>query len=483
MNIVFLGAEVPSNRLILEQQSATHVGVSYWGLVRRGLPKTKTYLLENYFTEGVHIHVYPGIPSSKEMTADELEEFAADYEDFIATNLNRISLFTEINHPSASDEFIQAQRQGAWDDVPDEKFAAIYNGGNLESLATRYLNVCIQGDLIEKDPSLEAQMRKFSSQHGTQFHALGMAKLEGLRKSPFVTAATLAWLSPMMRGETIVWQANTLTRYPKRMKDQARSRYRAVYQQAGLDFDKILADDAIEVSKLAVWSYQQLEAWNNRTDIVTMSDDMLPPEKAETTPVDVTMRGVEKRKVVARKPDEIRPLPVIGIDFSRSIETDENGVDVLRDVPVARSTGNSLRQCNTCFVRDNCPAFVPDNACAFNLPLEVKTKDQLKALINTFLEIQGQRVAFAKFTEDLNGGYPDPNVGQEMDRFFKMLEQIAKMDQSKETIRMTVERSGSAGVMSALFGDRAQILNELPNGGLNESQVNEVIKQIDPPNS
>jgi hypothetical protein len=189
------------------------------------------------------------------------------------------------------------------------------------------------------------------------------------------------------------------------------------------------------------------------------------------------------RKLQPRNPSEIRTLPVLGVELTRSIETDENGVDVLRDVPIIKSNSTSLRVCNTCFVKDNCPAFKPDNACAFNLPVELKTKEQYKAFINAFLEMQGQRVAFAKFTEDLNGGYPDPNVGQEMDRFFKMLKTIKELDDSKEMIRMTVERSGSSGVLSALFGERAQNLNELPNGGVSEEQQKQMIKRIDPDNS
>jgi hypothetical protein len=148
-----------------------------------------------------------------------------------------------------------------------------------------------------------------------------------------------------------------------------------------------------------------------------------------------------------------------------------------------RSNNTSLRQCNTCFVKDNCPAFKVDNPCAFNLPVEVKTKEQLKGLINSLLEIQGQRVAFAKFAEDLNGGYPDPNTGLEMDRFFKMLKTIKELDESKEVMRVTMERGSSAGVLSSLFGDRAQKLNELSNNGYNEEQTNEVIKRITDPDS
>jgi hypothetical protein len=478
MNIVYLGAEVPSNRSILDHSNAKKVGVSYWGVVRRGLPKTKKYLLENYFKDDVELYVFPGIPASTTLTEEELLDFSADYEEFIADNLHRITLFSEINHPSASQEFVVQQRVAAWNEVDDDKFGVVYTSGSLEDLATRYLNIFISGDVAE---ALEPICRKFSSQHGTKFHILGSIKPDKFRNSPFETTSTLAWLSPMMRGETIVWFGNQLHRYPKRMKEQARSRYKAAYEAANLDFDKILADDAVEISKLAVWSYQQLELWaNNSSHISDTSDSNLPANFSQTPPSNADISGTESNKLITRNPAEIRPLPVLGVEVSRVIEQDETGRDVIKEVPVIRSNSTSLRQCNTCFVKDNCPAFKPDNACAFNLPVEVKTKEQLKGLINSLLEIQGQRVAFAKFAEDLNGGYPDPNTGLEMDRFFKMLKTIKELDESKEIMRVTMERGSSAGVLSSLFGERAQKLTELPNNGLNEEQTNEIIKKINP---
>lgn len=481
MKIIYLGAEVPSNRTILEQAGVTNMGVSVWGLIRRGLPKTKKYELANYFPDNVDIYVHPGLPQNKSFTDQEFEDFAADYENFIAENLDRITAFTEVDHPELSPKFIDQQRISAWSEVPEEKFWPVYTGGDLESLAIRYLNVGIPNSLVEEKKDLAAKTHRYAKQHGTQFHAMGIAKPDLMRLLTVETSSTLSWLSPMMRGETIVWHGNKLVRYPKRMKDQARSRYKAVYEQAGLDFDKILADDAVEISKLAIWSYQQLELWQDRygADLVTMSDDNLPAENAETPPDDVARRGSDMRKVEPRNPQEIVPLPGFNVDISRVIDTDEAGNDVLKDVPVIRS-GTSLRMCDSCFVASNCPAYKPASTCAFNLPVEVKTKDQLKALINALLEIQGQRVAFAKFTEDLNGGYPDPNVGQEMDRFFKMLKTIKELDDSREMIRMTVERQGAGGVLSAIFGDKAQVLKELPNNGLDDKQTNEVIKKIDP---
>ena len=476
--LVFLGAEVPSNKVILGTMNAKRVGFSYWGAVKRGLPTTKKFLLSDRFVDEVEIYVFPGIPASAQLTEEELQEFCADYENFISENLDRITIFTEVQHQNLSDEFVSTQRLAAWNDVDDEKFGVIYTSGDLEALATRYLNVFISGEAAEV---MSPICRKLSAQHGTKFHVMGMAKPDLLRNSPFETASTLSWLSPMMRGETIVWYGNQLHRYPKSMKDQARSRYKAAYEAAGLDFDKILADDAVEVSKLAVWSFQRLEEWlNNGSLISDISDEKLPTNLAQTTPNTTDISVAESNKLISRNPAEMTTLPVLGVEVSRVIETDENGRDVLKDVPVIRSNSTSLRQCNTCFVKDNCPAFKPDNACAFSLPVEVKTKEQLKGLINSLLEIQGQRVAFAKFTEDLNGGYPDPNVGQEMDRFFKMLKTIKELDESKEMMRVTVERNGAAGVLSSLFGERAAKLNELPNNGLNEEQTNEVIRKISP---
>jgi hypothetical protein len=185
------------------------------------------------------------------------------------------------------------------------------------------------------------------------------------------------------------------------------------------------------------------------------------------------------RKLEARNPEEMGNLPVFGYDFKTVVETDEDGKDVIKDVPVVRSQSATLRQCDTCFVAANCPAFKPQTSCAFNLPIEVKTKDQLKSLINAIVEMQGQRVAFMRFTEEMNGGYADPNVSQEIDRLFKLIKTVKELDDSTSFIKMTVEsKNGGAGVLSNIFGDRAQALKELPNNGLNEVETTKIIKDL-----
>jgi len=298
----------------------------------------------------------------------------------------------------------------------------------------------------------------------------------------------------MMRGETIVWDGNRLVRYQKKMKDQARPRYKSVIEKAGLDFDKILNDDNTEVTRLAIWSYLELEKSVDKkkpphlsiVDGEKLSDnsvDIDSPGSAETLGLDPDNRAlevrkdsdVERSKIIERDPSETRTLPVFSVNTKTVIDKDESGRDLIRDVPVLETTSTSLRQCNSCFVAANCPAFKPDNACAFNLPVEVKTKDQLKGLLNAIIEMQGARVAFARFAEELNGGYPDPNTGQEIDRLFKIVKSLKELEDNREFVRMTVERQTSGGVMSALFGDRANTLKEIPNGGISEEETTRII--------
>jgi len=180
-------------------------------------------------------------------------------------------------------------------------------------------------------------------------------------------------------------------------------------------------------------------------------------------------------KIVPRDPSETMNLPVFSVSTKRVIDKDEDGRDLIRDVNVLGTNQSSLRQCNTCFVAANCPAFKENNACAFNLPVEVKTKDQLKGLLNAIIEMQGARVAFSRYAEELNGGYPDPNTGQEIDRLFKIVKQLKELEDNREFVRMTVERQTSGGVMSALFGDRANTLRQLPGDGLSESETSKII--------
>jgi len=320
MKLIMLGAEVPSNRTLLESTGATNVGISFWRLVKRGLPKTKTYLLKDHFKDSFYIYAYPGIPRDVTLTQEELEEFAAKYEDFIANNIDRINVFSEIAGSTIDLEFIAHQRRTVWSQVPPGKFLPIWDSrsgyAGLHALAETYLDIGISGDDLETETQLAMVTRTLNRQHSTRFHVLGCAKPDNLRQVSVETASTMSWLSPMMNGETIVWDGTKLSRYPSRMKDQSRARYRSVYTKAGLDVDKILEDDPKEVCRLAVWSYLQYEArangMSNESFLYDNNEDNEPTQTMQNPPSTITNRAPEVRKLEARNVEEMGNLPVFG---------------------------------------------------------------------------------------------------------------------------------------------------------------------------
>lgn len=498
MAIVFLGGEIPSNRILLLDAGVKHIGVNFWGLSKRGLPKTKDYLLSERYPEDVKIYVDGGASKADQanLSSREMEDYVAGFEDWVAINYDRISAVVEFDSSVLGSDWVDKQRSTLGWELKDKYWPVWHprhGHPSLFALSEAWNNVAMSGDTLEEDTTLAGRTRALQSQFGTSYHALACAKPDNLRQVPVDTASTLSWLSPMMRGETIVWDGTKLVRYQKKMKDQARPRYKAVIERASLDFDKIMNDDNNEVTRLAIWSYLQLEESLNKKNrhlkvikgekLSDNSEHIDNPGSAETMGVDPDnsalevrkLSDVERPKVTPRDPSERTNLPVFSISTKTVVDKDEMGRDLIRDVSVLESTQSSLRQCNTCFVAANCPAFKPDNACAFNLPIEVKTKDQLKGLLNAIIEMQGARVAFSRFAEELNGGYPDPNTGQEIDRLFKIVKQLKELEENKEFVRMTVERQTSGGVLSALFGDRASTLRDLPNGGLSEEETSRII--------
>jgi hypothetical protein len=496
MRIIFSGVEVGSNRTLLEGMKVESMGLNYWGLRKRGLPKTKKWLISDHFDSDTLVVIESGAQQADKagLSKEELTSLAADYQEFLVDNAERASAFLEFDSQILGEDWIKEQRPFFSN---DPKLWVVwhqeYGLPALKAMSEAHQNVVIPNAEIEALTNLSALTRAYERQYGTRYHALGCAKPDNLRQIPFATASTLSWLSPMRRGETIVWDGSQIKRYPKRMKDQARPRYKSVVEKAGLDYLAFSQDSTLEATRVAVWSYKRLEESMDKKSpnfhIINGGKEPKVSDNSDTPLLsglgelggylsdnsEVEIRKNEPTELVQRDPSEVQNLPVFGYKMKTIVDTDDNGKDVLKDVPVVHTQQSSLRQCDTCFVAANCPAFKPQNTCAFNLPIEVKTKDQLKALMVSMIEMQGQRVAFMRFAEEMNGGYADPNVSQEVDRLIKMVKEVNDMNSDKEFIQITAQRQSSGGVLSAIFGDRAQALKELPET-LKEDTVTKIIQ-------
>jgi hypothetical protein len=150
-------------------------------------------------------------------------------------------------------------------------------------------------------------------------------------------------------------------------------------------------------------------------------------------------------------------LPVIGVVQEREVYTDpEDGVNKEREVPLLTVRSQSMRVCATCFLAQKCPAFDKDANCAYDIPVEVKTKQQMQSLQNSLIEMQTQRVFFMKMAEDLTGGYADPNLSGEIDRLQKLVKVKTELEQDSFSVKLEAKgNGGGAGMISRIFGKDA----------------------------
>lgn len=454
MKLVFLGAEIPSNRTVLTEMGVTDVGVGFKGLSKR-VHRTPEEMLAN-FPVDVAIHAHPGY--TKGMTDAEHEVLAAQYDDFIAANSDRLASWVE--YDAGPRDWVLARR--AHHDYDDEFFRPVWRSefgmSDLTALSQMYAHIVIPVDdaATVSDGMLSSLTRTYSA----EFTVFG-----GLEDGPYEFIYTTAWTSGMRHGETIVWDGE-LKRFPKRMKDEVRARYRALYERVGLDGEKILEGKPKEVSKLAIWSLQQWEEHinsarlrSNMRLVVTTSDGTEDPESGEWPPEGVDSNVTPGRNLPARgvgKRDDRVPLPSVRTEVRTVASTDDDGNVTVEDTSLLRTPGKSARMCDTCFVAANCPKFAPSSECAFDFSPELRNREQMMSMLQTLAETQTERVFFSKYVEDLNGGYPDPTTGKEIDRLMGLVRDMKELENNHEFLRVSVERQTSGGILSALFGRHAQ---------------------------
>jgi hypothetical protein len=263
------------------------------------------------------------------------------------------------------------------------------------------------------------------------------------------------------------------------------------FAKAGFDPDLIAKDDPGEVTRLSIWSWLQLEqAINRRTGraLAVVADEDPEDEDGEpivatwadedeTPNVEDTPAPVATTPPVMRNSLPVRPatLPTIpSLNFVPATTQDDKG-EQGESVLVAKTSAQSMRKCDNCYVAANCPLYEAGSTCKFGIPVEIRTKEQLMSSMQAIAEMQMQRVAFARFAEDLEGGYPDQNVSGEMDRYMNILKTMKDINDNSSFLKIQVETRGNAGVLSQLFGRQN---TPPPAHGIDTQKAEEVIADV-----
>lgn len=270
----------------------------------------------------------------------------------------------------------------------------------------------------------------------------------------FDLVLTGAWWSTMKHGETQVWDGHKMWRYNADHKSSVRARHIEDIEHLGVSAEKVLLGDPEETARLAIVSWQEYEQHLSRASVVPLR---VVSEVTTGSEIDTANSGSEGGALDIAPPQgrHRQTLPVLGLGTLETSYRDHTGAEVIERQTVVRSLSASLRRCDNCVLADaGCPGYSPGATCAYEIPVEIRTKDQLIAAMQAVIELQTQRVFQARFAEEITGQELSSDVGREIDRLFQVVEKMRDITDNRETLKITAEARGGAGVLSRLFGTR-----------------------------
>jgi hypothetical protein len=471
VKVFFGGAEKGSHRNILLANDVEYMAVN---LTHLPIPKTKEFSIPNTFKNaGVIVYTSEG------------DEDTNRYNDFIRQHADDLAFV--VGRPDYDGEWLGEKYIPVWSD-----------GDDLERLAW----LCQRhGRAAISDKAINAKtlprIRSLSQRWGAAL--LGItSKPDIIEALPWAAVIVGSWTSTLRYGETQIWDGHALRRYPAQQKESSRRKHRPDIIRLGIDFDAVMEDDVTTVGALAIRSWL---AWEDHTNLGYDPEEgvdeeefvnneegeiaTIPPETHSGVKPASRGSGIATGPIEKRHDSERLLLPVMGIEHIVSMGTqmpNEQGEVIEIDpaeTAVIRYQSNPLRQCDSCYLASRCPAFKEHSDCGFRLPIEIRTKDQLNAVLQAMIEMQASRVLFARFAEELEGQGLDPALSSEMDRLFSLIDKFKNISDTRDLMRIEVEARGGAGVLSRLFGSKAgESAKQLPGGGMSASRTDQFISDV-----
>lgn len=451
MKVVLSGGEKGTYRSILLENGVTAIA---FNITQYAIPKRKeTNLAE--LLGGAAAYVY---------TSDE-DEDVAKFDEFIRQQAEAIECV--IGRPDYNGEWLGSKYVPLWNDPEDlERLAYLCEKHGRVAISDRALNA----KTIPRINQLKQRWGCF---------LVGMtSKVDMIEAVKWDAVVVSSWTSVVRFGETQVWDGHGLRRYPAQKKESARKKHRPdIVRLIGPEaYEAVMEDDVKEVARLAVKSWQ---AWEEKTfgtpstaayhplgedddeaeydpnnsQIVANS----PSTALASNPVPATT-NIAITPILTRHASEKKLLPVLGLEtiVDNHVETDSEGNEIGDfkgdDTTVIRYVSNGIRNCDSCYLAPRCPEFREHAECAFELPVEIKTKAQLRAVINAMITMQASRIFFAKLGEEMEGQGMDPALSSEMDRFFRMVQSAKDIEDTRDLIKFNMEARSSAGVLNRIFG-------------------------------
>lgn len=453
-------------------EGVTHMALSFAEVYRTA--KKDQWAVRDHFPENIKILLDSGMHGNGKSPEFD-EDYIRAYLDFIERNVNDLRYILECD-TGLSVEQKEEYRADFYDQLDPSVFLPVWhaNEGSLEELARQYDQIAVPSNEIGRSEEMLRRLRVVG--RDTHLFAVNVGSPTVLTVTPFLGASTLGWLSPMRFGETHFWIQNSFRRARAANKQSTRTRHAALIEKAGFDAKAVLADDSTEITRFTLWVWHEYEAWL-QNEYARQGGRPLPSglplddEEADSSGETVSGRreagGMDEGGI--SPPPHLPParrerqsfLPVF------EVKAEEGG---LRSGRTA-----SLRECNSCYLAGKCDQYAAGSECAYELPVTIRTREEMAQAMQTVMEFQFQRLAFGYFAETKEGGFPDLRVSREMERYFRLLAFYNEFTDHRDKLSLRLEAtSGGApetgGILSKIFANRlgpaaAQPFNSLPVGG------------------
>lgn len=421
MDLYFAGAEQPIYLKQLDELGVKRIAISFYEWQRRH----STDHVYKHVPEGMQVIVTPGVAKKEDI---DWQAFATDYLEFCERNQDDVLIY-DLDAPHCPPD-IQEEVRGQLS-IMTNVVMFPRESETIDQLSSQYERIGMNSRMAKAmDPN---ELRRVQA---TLFGS-NITDPKALRVGRFAATTTFAWLSGRRYGELWVFARNKLHHYSAENLAKAVRIHARDIEHFSVDAEACAANDPAALTAVAVYSLQAMaESLSKRprdrrmVEAVSASgdedgDQPLAGGNAEPGAL-VAGNGVlpvhERERIL---------LPVISVNTEA--ETQKMTVN-----------SASLRQCDACHLSSTCPKFQAESTCAFEWPIEIRTGEQMDQAVSTVLEMQYQRVAFAKFGEEIEGNGLSPRVGQEMDRFMKLLE-------STKTLKTPIP-APSGGAFARAFG-------------------------------
>lgn len=459
-----------------------NVVISFWNLYN--LPNREKWRVQDHFPDDVSVLLDSGgFSAAKQNKLTDFEDYIRAYFDFIEANADRLTYVLEFDGPldlEAKEEY----RSDFYEHLGFDQFLPVWHAadGTMEALAQQYDQIALPASEVGRSDEALRRVRQVS--RDTRLFALNIGFPTLLRAAPFMGATTSAWLSPMRYGETHLWIQNSFRRFRAQNKDSIRRRHAGLVERAGFSSESVLADDTTEVTRFTIWVWREYEKWlqgeyqkSRGTDRVSALD--LEGEEADSSLPALDESGSEAAPSpgVISPPQHLPPraregqklLPVLG-------QNDE-------DTTLISQRNAALRECNTCYLAGKCDQYEAGAECAYELPVSIRTREELASALQTMMEFQFNRTTFGYFAELKEGGFPDLRVSRELERYFRMVAFFNEFTDRRDRVSLRLDATSSTpgqtgGILSQLLTKRLGAPAVAPLGALPPGSADEFLGEV-----